>query len=39
VSRYYEILRPGGVFAVGSAETLSGVDVPFRPVLPSLYVK
>ena len=39
VGRYYEMLRPGGVFAVGSAETLSGVDVPFRSVLPSLYVK
>jgi chemotaxis protein methyltransferase CheR len=39
VKRFYDILRPGGVFAVGSAETLSGVDVPFRSVLPSLYVK
>lgn len=39
VSRFYEALRPGGVFAVGSAETLSGIDVPFKSVLPSLYVK
>ena len=40
ISRFYEMLRPGGVFAVGSAETLSGVaGAPFKPVLPSLYVK
>lgn len=39
IRKFYAMLRPGGVFAVGSAETLSGVDVAFRPVLPSLYVK
>lgn len=39
IKRFYDILRPGGVFAVGSAETLSGINVPFRSVLPSLYVK
>lgn len=39
IRRFHELLRPGGVFAVGSAETLSGIDVEFTPVLPSLYVK
>jgi chemotaxis protein methyltransferase CheR len=42
VARFHEMLRPGGVFAVGSAETLSGLGgagASFKPVLPSLYVK
>lgn len=39
VRRFHEMLRPGGVFALGSAETLSGIGVPFRSVQPSLYVK
>jgi chemotaxis protein methyltransferase CheR len=41
VGRFYQMLRPGGVFAVGSAETLSGLggSHSFKPVLPSLYVK
>lgn len=39
VRRFYDILSPGGVFAVGSAETLSGLDVPFRAVQASVYRK
>jgi chemotaxis protein methyltransferase CheR len=42
VARFHQMLRPGGVFAVGSAETLSGLGgagASFKPVLPSLYVK
>jgi len=37
--RFAELLRPGGVFAVGSAETLAGMDVGLRPIRPSMYVK
>ncbi|MFT3684231.1 MAG: protein-glutamate O-methyltransferase [Phycisphaerales bacterium] len=39
VNRFAQLVRPGGVFAVGSAESLAGMDAPFRTVMPSLYVK
>ncbi|TVQ51736.1 MAG: protein-glutamate O-methyltransferase CheR [Phycisphaerales bacterium] len=39
VLRFHELLRPGGIFAVGSAETLSGLNTPFRPVQASMYKK
>jgi chemotaxis protein methyltransferase CheR len=39
VRRYVDLLRPGGILAVGSAETLAGMNVGLRPAMPSLYVK
>jgi chemotaxis protein methyltransferase CheR len=39
VRRIAGYLRPGGILAVGSAETLSGLDVPLKPVAASVYVK
>lgn len=39
VSQMYDILRPGGIFAIGSAETLSGLATKFKTVQPSVYVK
>lgn len=39
VSRMYDILRPGGILAVGSAETLSALETKFRTIQPSVYVK
>lgn len=39
VQRFYDILAPGGILAVGSAETLSGLDVPFRSMQASVYCK
>lgn len=39
VKRYAALLRPGGVFAVGSAETLAGMNTGLRAAMPSLYVK
>ena len=39
VARLYDLLRGGGLLAVGSAETLSGLDSKFRTVEPSFYVK
>ena len=39
VARLYDLLRDGGVLAIGSAETLSGLDTPFRSVEPAIYVK
>jgi len=39
VSRMYDLLGPGGILAVGSAETLSGLNSKFRTVQPSVYVK
>jgi chemotaxis protein methyltransferase CheR len=39
VRRFCDLLRPGGVLAIGSSETLSGIGAPLRPVAPSTYVK
>ncbi|MCH8151764.1 MAG: protein-glutamate O-methyltransferase CheR [Planctomycetes bacterium] len=39
VVRLYDLLRGGGLLAIGSAETLSGLDSQFRTVEPSVYVK
>ncbi len=39
VNRIYDLLRPTGVFVIGSAETLSGTQTRFRTVQPSVYVK
>lgn len=39
VLRMHDILRPGGILAIGSAETLSGLETPFKTVQPSVYVK
>lgn len=39
VKRFISLLRPGGIFAVGSAETLAGLSLPVKSVMPSLYIK
>ncbi|MFZ4573345.1 MAG: CheR family methyltransferase [Phycisphaerales bacterium] len=39
VMRFHGLLRPGGILAIGSAETLAGLDTPFAPVQASVYVK
>ncbi len=39
VERFARLLRSGGVFAVGSAETLAGMKVGLRAAMPSLYLK
>ena len=39
VMRMHGVIRPGGILAVGSAETLSGLDVPFKPAAASVYVR
>lgn len=39
IRRFISLLRPGGIFAVGSAETLAGMNIPVKSMMPSLYVK
>ncbi len=39
VMRMHSVIRPGGILAVGSAETLSGLDVPFRAAAASIYTR
>ncbi|MFO0829237.1 MAG: protein-glutamate O-methyltransferase CheR [Phycisphaerales bacterium] len=39
VRRIAGYLRPGGFLAVGGAETLSGLDVPLRPLSAGVYVQ
>lgn len=39
VNRFASLLRPGGIFAVGSAETTAGMRTGLRSAMPSLYLK
>ncbi len=39
VNRMHSVLGPGGIFVIGSAETLSGLDTPFTMAQPAVYVK
>jgi chemotaxis protein methyltransferase CheR len=39
VMRMHGVMRPGSILAVGSAETLSGLDVPLKAAAPSIYVR
>lgn len=39
VLKFYEQLRPGGILAIGSAETLAGLQTPFKSIRASLYTK
>jgi len=39
VMRMYGVMRPGAIIAVGSAETLSGLDVPLKAAAPSMYLR
>ncbi len=39
VLRFHELLRPGGILAIGSAETLAGLNTPFTAAQASVYVK
>lgn len=39
IERFYEVLNPGGLFIIGHAESLSGIDHSFRYVRPSIYKK
>lgn len=39
VQKMHDLLCPGGILAIGSSETLSGIDVPFTSAAPSLYIK
>lgn len=37
VQRFHQLLNPGGILAVGSAETLAGLETSFKPVQASVY--
>ena len=39
VQRMLEMLRPGGLLIVGSAESLNNLDLPLRTIQPSVYAK
>jgi chemotaxis protein methyltransferase CheR len=39
VSRLLPLLRPGGYFLIGHAESLNGVIDTLRPILPATYRK
>jgi chemotaxis protein methyltransferase CheR len=39
VMRMHGVMRPRAVLAVGSAETLSGLDVPLKAAAPSIYLR
>lgn len=39
VQRMQRVLGPGGILAIGSAETLSGLDTELRMAQPAVYIK
>lgn len=39
VMKFYDLLRPGGILAIGSSETLAGYQTPFKTVQASVYIK
>lgn len=39
VLRFHEMLRPCGILAIGSAETLAGLNTPFTAAQASVYIK
>lgn len=39
VERFYDVLAPGGILAVGSAETINGLGTRFRGVQANMYRK
>ena len=39
VQRFFDALRPGGVFMVGHSESLTGIKHRFRYVRPTVYIK
>jgi chemotaxis protein methyltransferase CheR len=39
VLRFHELLHPGGILAIGSAETLAGLNTPFVAAQASVYIK
>ena len=39
VMRMHGVMRPGAIIAVGSAETLSGLDGPLKAAAPSIYTR
>jgi chemotaxis protein methyltransferase CheR len=39
VMRFHEYLRPGGILAIGSAETLAGLNTPYTAAQASVYLK
>jgi len=39
ISRFWELLVPGGYFFVGGSESLTGLTQPFKYVRPAVYVK
>jgi chemotaxis protein methyltransferase CheR len=32
-------LKPGGYFFLGHSESISGIDVPLKPLKPTMFVK
>lgn len=39
VNRFFEVLKPGGVFIVGHSESLTGITHRFRYVRPTIYIR
>jgi len=37
--KFHKQLKPGGYLFIGHSETLSGLDVNFKPVASTVYVK
>jgi len=39
ISKIYNIMKPGGYLFIGHSETLNSFDIPFEPIIPTIYKK
>jgi len=39
VDRFHRFLRPGGLFVIGTSETLAGCKAPFRAIQPAIFAR
>lgn len=39
VNKFYDCLKPGGLFLIGHAESLTAIKQPFKYIMPAVYIK
>jgi len=39
VNKFYNCLKPGGFFFIGHSESLTGINQPFKYIIPTVYRK
>lgn len=39
IGKFYRQLKPGGILFLGHSETMTGMDIPFKTLAPTVYLK